>query len=233
MPKNNNLPARLENYTASAMVNVPLNELDNLRAALVQANNEITEFKNNQAQVKVTLEQTVIRETQKYSHFSGYTTKRDKELLNHSMFINMDELITTLKQRYDEKEADIVHKADIKVIDAAERYKQESENAIKEEVDAYSALKKDLHKKYNGDKINLLESELEHLEAILTDRLESLNIAEGLVETLQNQVDEYKFGHDTLMDIKSEYVQFNSANVFEKFLKGMFVKIDNLLSKSL
>ena len=224
-----NTPANINNYATSAMVSVPLHELDVLRADLMKANAELTKMRDAQKQVIITHRKEVVANISEYDRHGDWVQRGEHKWLEESSMINMGEVTAKLQKEYDEKLSRKSNELAAEAHDEISSIKDEYNAKRNSVLEGVATLEKDLHKKYNGDKIKLLESELENCHAIVNDKTNTLVIAENKVVKMQDLIDLYKPGYSTLALIKQDYLEHKDYNVFERFIKGFYIRIDGIL----
>lgn len=219
-----NLPSEMNNYANSAMVSMPLYEVDMLRSDLIKANAENAKLKEIQKQVVVRLEKEIITERTVHSnnHFGSYRIDRDSNILENIRMINLDELNDTLKAAYEKR-----------LNDKLEILQKNREEKVEKIEKKFKRLEKNLHEKYNAEKIDLLESELENAYEKINSLEEIISMSNSHIIELNTEIALYKPAFEMVEELSVEYLEYNYSGVFEKYIKGFYKKVDKIINKFL
>lgn len=233
-----NTPAQINNYATSATINMPLHELDTLRADFMKANATIAKLEKSQSQVIITHKKEVVEVGYSYDEWGDRKDTQVSKHLEDAVFVNMDEVLKDLKSGYQARLNQGLRENELEYDRAISQkeveYKEYSDTLKKD----FEVLKTNLHAKYNGDQINLLNSELEEVHKALNEKIKIVSEAEDKVVQLQsendflaNKCNNMQFKLDQVDQIKSEYLDHVDLNVFERFIKGYYMKLDKMFKK--
>ena len=229
------LPVKIDNYATSAMVHVPLHELDVLRADLMKANSEVIKLKETQKQIIVTHEQGIVYSKSDYDMYgrTNISPVFDRKLIKNSRTVNMDDILAVYQEEYNDKVAVTSQRLSNEYTEALDRETKSLTVRYNKAMDRVDRMETTLHTKYNGDKIELLQSELQHCKFTLDDKLKIISVAETTLIDLQAKIAKYKPAFDTLYNLTREYSKCIGNSVFERFVKGFYIKVDKLLNKAI
>lgn len=222
----NNLPSmQMGNYATSAMVTLPLNEVDALRADLMKINAELGELQKKQKLVRIDVREEY--QATKYRDVrdrfgdrtrTPYIDSDWKELA--PQYINLDDVIDKITIEHDAKVQSIKN-----------QYYNDLGNEKKLMDDEKKKFKDHLIAKYNGEALDELSSELESVYSQLKTTKESLFLSEDVVTALQKRCDAYEHGFSAYNEIEITFDKYDALSSFEMWVRGGFKEIYRIIQK--
>ena len=112
------VPASMSQMVGSASVTLPLNEIDNLRAALAKANADNVELRSNEKKVLLTVTRLDKIQTTEIIGYDNWgvpmykAEAKDSHIIERKEFVNLDDIEISLKNDDKKKEVDLERESD-------------------------------------------------------------------------------------------------------------------------